>query len=132
MEKVTTYVVELTNTISEALEELNKLEPGTKEYLTQAIAVKGLLDQQVKREASIRETDSEIRKNNQLVEIEKERLKVEKRTRIIDTGSKVLCTVLSTAATIFMMGSIMKFEENGTIGTKAYGWLPSLAKGPSK
>ena len=109
----------LQDEIQSEMGELNKLEVGTDAYKVTVEGVTKLVDKAIELEKVEIERSEKISDRNINVDIQNERLKIERRDKIIGhvlTGVSLLSGAILTVWGTF---KTLKFEETGTVTTFA-------------
>lgn len=123
----------LIEAIEKGFADLKKLDAGTEAYNTQVNCVTKLCETKFKDDKLDDDRrDAELRRG-----FESEKLEAERETKQLEISSNAKQVLLMTGkelgiAALMLSGNaidmtrIMRFEQNGTIGTKAFGLLPKL------
>lgn len=105
--------------IQDEMNELGKLEIGTDKYKATVDGVTKLVDRAIELEKIEVEKNEKMNDKAVNIEIQNERLKIEKRDKFVGHLLTGVSIAVTTGVTIWGTFKTLKFEETGTVTTFA-------------
>ena len=109
----------LKDEIQEEMDELNKLDVGSDKYKVAVEGVTKLIDKAIELEKIETEKTEKAEDRYNTADIQYERLKIERRDKIIGHVLTGVGLVITTGTAIWGTFKTLKFEETGTVTTFA-------------